>query len=257
MVVLEIGRATVGGVRLVIFDKDGTLIELYPYISQTVLLRARRIGRALGLAPPEESGLVRALGVDAAARRIRPEGPAGIRPREEVLAAAVGYLEAIGRPGAEAACREAFAAVDEISARDPGRFIRPLPGAVALVRALRAQGCRVAVATQDLTARGRLALAALGLEQEIDALAGSDRVSRPKPHPEAIHLLLAELGIPAAQAVMVGDAPTDLEMARRAGLSAAVGVLGGITPEETLRSLTPYVVRDLTAIRVRPAGQGT
>lgn len=257
MVALDIGRATLSGVRLVIFDKDGTLIELYPYISQTVLLRARRIGRALGLAPEEETGLARALGVEAAARRIRPEGPAGIRPREEVLAAAVGYLGAIGRPGAEAVCREAFAAVDEISARDPGRFIRPAPGAIALVRSLRALGCRVAVATQDLTARGWFALGALGLKEEIDALAGSDRVSRPKPHPEAIELLLAELGIPAAQAVMVGDAPTDLEMAQRAGLPAGVGVLGGIAAEETLRALTPYVVRDLTAIRVRPAGQGT
>ena len=212
------------------------------------LARASR----LGIAVPEAV----AVGTRAhASWRSSGAWPEGLK--EEVLAAAVGYLEAIGRPGAEAACREAFAAVDEISARDPGRFIRPVAGAVALVRALRAQGCRVAVATQDLTARGRLALAALGLEQEIDALAGSDRVSRPKPHSEAIHLLLAELGIPAAQAVMVGDAPTDLEMARRAGLSAAVGVLGGITPEETLRSLTPYVVRDLTAIRVRPAGQGT
>lgn len=253
MVDLEIGPALLRRVRLVIFDKDGTLIELYPYISQTVLRRARRIGEALGLTPPEEAGLVRALGVEVEARRIRPEGPAGIRPREEVLAAARDYLKRIGRPGGEVICREAFAAVDEISARDPAPFIRPARGAVPLIQALREQGCRVAVATQDLTERGRLALKALGIEDRIDALVGADRVARPKPHPEAILFLLAKLRVPAAQAVMVGDAPTDLEMARRAGLSAAVGVLGGIGPEETLRAATPYVVQDLSAIRVHPA----
>ncbi|MEJ5357130.1 MAG: HAD family hydrolase [Desulfobacterales bacterium] len=256
MVDLEIGPARLRGVRLVIFDKDGTLIELYPYIARTVFRRARRVGEALGLTPGEEAGLVRALGVEVEGRRIRPEGPAGIRPRGEVLAAAIDYLERIGRPGADIICREAFAAVDELSARDPAPFIRPARGAIPLVKALRKQGCRVAVATQDLTERGRLALKFLGLEEQIDALVGADRVSHPKPHPEAILFLLAELAVPAAQAVMVGDASTDLEMAKRAGLSAAIGVRGGITPEEALRAATPYVVEDLSAIRVRPAAKG-
>ncbi len=256
MVDLEIGPAILRGVRLVIFDKDGTLIELYPYISQTVLQRARRLGEALGLTAEEEAGLVRALGVDVAARRIRPEGPAGIRTRREVLEAAVAYLERIGRPRADVLCREVFAAVDELSARDPKPFIRPARGAIPLVKALRARGCRVAVATQDLTARARLTLQVLGLEDRIDALVGADRVSRPKPHPEAILFLLAQLGVSAAQAVMVGDAPTDLEMAQRAGLVAAIGVLGGIASEETLRAATPHVVPDLCAIRIHPAAKG-
>ena len=66
---------------LVIFDKDGTLIELYPYWSQMVALRARIICETLGLGTEHEPGLRWALGVDEKAGRLRQDGPVGLKKR--------------------------------------------------------------------------------------------------------------------------------------------------------------------------------
>jgi phosphoglycolate phosphatase len=42
-----------------------------------------------------------------------------------------------------------------------------------------------------------------------------------------------------AETVYVGDSPEDLEMARRAGVGAAIGVLGPFPTEQRLRAAGP------------------
>ena len=96
MIDLSVNSKVIHDVGLVIFDKDGTLIELYPYWSQMVALRARIIGEALGLGAEHQAGLRWALGVDEKAGRLRPEGPVGLKKREIVLKAATDYLDGIG-----------------------------------------------------------------------------------------------------------------------------------------------------------------
>ena len=88
MIDLLIDSKVIHDVGLVIFDKDGTLIELYHYWSQMVVLRARLICEALGLGQEHEAGLRWALGVDEKAGRLRPEGPVGLKKREVVIKAA-------------------------------------------------------------------------------------------------------------------------------------------------------------------------
>jgi phosphoglycolate phosphatase-like HAD superfamily hydrolase len=245
---LAVDRKFIPGVGLVIFDKDGTLIELYHYWSQMVALRARLICAALGLDAEHEAGLRRALGVDEKAGRLRPEGPVGLKTREIVIQAAVDYLAGAGLGDAGAVCAAAFERADEESGRDLARFVRPTPGAAALVDALQASGCRVAVATVDITRRARLAVDFLGFGGKIDLLVGADQVARPKPAPDMIHLILKTLDIEPSRAVMVGDALTDIQMGLNAGLKASIGVLTGFATRAQLQSVTPFVAADLSKI---------
>lgn len=66
---------------------------------------------------------------------------------------------------------------------------------------------------------------------------------RPKPHPEALMKALEQLGLPASDTVYVGDAPQDVEMARRAG-ARAVGVLSSFPTAERLRASRPDALLD-------------
>ncbi|MCU0561429.1 MAG: HAD family hydrolase [Desulfobacterales bacterium] len=248
MVSLSVNQCLIRDVRLVIFDKDGTLIELYRYWSQMVALRARLICRALGLEAEHEPGLRGAMGLDDAAGRLKPEGPVGLKKRAAVIQAAAAYLAGCGRGDAGLVCTQAFDRADEESCRDPGRFIRPIPGAGSLIGALRRNGCRVAVATVDLSQRARLALDFLGWSARVDLVAGGDAVRRPKPDPEMVELILAELGVDRSRAVMVGDAATDVEMGRRAGLKASIGVLSGMAAADALMEFTPHIARDVSQI---------
>lgn len=63
-----------------------------------------------------------------------------------------------------------------------------------------------------------------GLGTWLDAAVGLLDVARPKPAPDVIEACLARLGVTPASAVYVGDAETDLQAARAAGVHfVAVG----------------------------------
>jgi HAD superfamily hydrolase (TIGR01509 family) len=61
---------------------------------------------------------------------------------------------------------------------------------------------------------------------------------RKKPHPEPLRLALRQMELDPSACVYVGDAPQDVEMARRAGVRA-IGVLGPFPTEKRLRAARP------------------
>jgi HAD superfamily hydrolase (TIGR01549 family) len=61
---------------------------------------------------------------------------------------------------------------------------------------------------------------------------------RKKPHPEPLRLALRKMQLDPIACVYVGDAPQDVEMARRAGVRA-IGVLGPFPTEKRLRAARP------------------
>jgi phosphoglycolate phosphatase-like HAD superfamily hydrolase len=251
MIDLAVNSKVIHDVGLVIFDKDGTLIELYAYWSQMVALRARILCESLGLGTEHQAGLRWALGVDEKAGRLRPDEPVGLKKRELVLHAATDYLEGIGHRDALRLCEHAFDRADEISMGSLRQFIRPIQGASSLMGALHDRGCRVALATVDVSRRARLAMEFMGVSDTLDLVVGGEEVARSKPDPEMIHIVLDRLGIGRSQAVMVGDALSDVQMDISAGLKASIGVLTGFATAEQLRTLTPFIARDVSELAVR------
>jgi len=252
MIDLSVNSKVIHDVGLVIFDKDGTLIELYHYWSQMVALRTRIIGEAVDLGTEHQAGLRWALGVDEKAGRLRREGPVGLKKREIVLKAATDYLDGIGHRDTLQLCEQAFERADEISSGDLRQFIRPIQGAVSLMGALHDHGCRIALATVDVSRRARLAMEFMGISDTLDLVVGGEEVARSKPDPEMIHIILDRLGIGRSQAVMVGDALSDVQMGINAGLKACIGVLTGFATAEQIRTLTPFIARDVSELAVRP-----
>jgi HAD superfamily hydrolase (TIGR01509 family) len=66
----------------------------------------------------------------------------------------------------------------------------------------------------------------------------SGDTQRKKPHPEPLRLAMRQMKLRPSACVYVGDAPQDVEMARRAGVRA-IGVLGPFPTEKRLRAARP------------------
>src|SRR5215470_6412003 len=60
-----------------------------------------------------------------------------------------------------------------------------------------------------------------------------------KPHPAPLRLALRRMKMQAKDTVYVGDSPEDLQMARSAGVRAAIAVLGPFPTEQRLRAAKP------------------
>lgn len=81
---------------------------------------------------------------------------------------------------------------------------RPLPGALALLQALRPH-YRIGVVTNNRQAEQEEKLRHLGMWHYVDALVTSEEVGQPKPAPRIFEVALARLGAQPAETVMVGD----------------------------------------------------
>ncbi|WP_254711665.1 HAD-IA family hydrolase [Streptomyces sp. TRM64462] len=137
-------------------------------------------------------------------------------------------------------------AMEEPFVRESYRLQAQVPlfdGVVPLLKELHRQGVRMAVATGKSGPRARSLLAALGVVDLFAHVIGSDEVPRPKPAPDIVERALGLLGVRPEQALMVGDAVTDLASARGAGVAAVAAVWADVDEAELLAAGPDAVLR--------------
>jgi phosphoglycolate phosphatase-like HAD superfamily hydrolase len=103
-------------------------------------------------------------------------------------------------------------------------LVKEFDGITGLLGELRSRAVPMAIASSRRGVPLRRLLKALGWDGCFDPLVTPDEVRAGKPDPESLFLCLEAHRLRPEEAVMVGDSPFDLEMARRAGVpSVAVG----------------------------------
>jgi phosphoglycolate phosphatase len=109
-------------------------------------------------------------------------------------------------------------------------------------------GRRIAVATTDDRAPTDATLRALGIRDDVSALAcGDDGVGR-KPEPGMVLAICAALATPPARTAVVGDTPADLRMGRAAGASRVIGVLTGLGTPADLEPVADVVLGSVSEL---------
>src|SRR6201992_1057034 len=105
---------------------------------------------------------------------------------------------------------------------------RPFEGLENALDDLSASGCRFAGCTNKREALSTRLLAHLGLTPRFAAICGADTFGVAKPDPAILQQTVARAGGAMASTIMVGDAGTDIGVARRAGVPV-IGVSFGYT----------------------------
>jgi AHBA synthesis associated protein len=137
-------------------------------------------------------------------------------------------------------------AMQEPFVRESYRLAHRVPlfgGVPELLVDLRSRGLRLAVATGKSGSRARSLLDLLGVLDLFDHVIGSDEVARSKPAPDIVLRALELLDVPANEAVMVGDAWTDLVSAQAAGVSAIAALWAGVDESALLAHAPDAVLR--------------
>jgi phosphoglycolate phosphatase-like HAD superfamily hydrolase len=83
-------------------------------------------------------------------------------------------------------------------------------------------------------------LAQAGVSDLIQAASSSDDADRSKPDPDIVRAALHKARRPAAQSIMIGDTPYDIEAATRARVPAIGLRCGGWTDDELRGAIAIY-----------------
>jgi len=209
-------------IDLVVFDKDGTLIDFHAMWGGW----ARQLGARLDdvIRRPVSPDVFATIGFDPTTGRVAPGGPlatgtmAGI---EETVARVLRrWCPSI------AAARRATAAAWLVP--DPAALAVPLADLGAIFGRLRAEGRRIAVITTDDRAPTDATLRALGIREHVAALVCGDDGFALKPAPDAVIAVCHAFRTEPAKVAVIGDTPADLAMARQAGAGRVVAVRSGV-----------------------------
>jgi HAD superfamily hydrolase (TIGR01509 family) len=224
------------GIDLVVFDKDGTIIEFGPMWSGWAVALADGLRAATGRSV--EVPLFEMLGYDAATGAVLPGGGLAATPMARLRERTEKVLvdEGLSQAEAEMALAAAW------HAPDPVALARPLTDLAALFGRLRAAGHRIAIATSDDRDPTEQTLAAFALTGAVDALVCADDGIPVKPAPDMVLRLCAELGIEPSRTAVVGDSAADLRMGRAAGVGLVVGVLTGVGARSDLEPQADAVI---------------
>lgn len=248
MPLVSVGALT-RDIDLVLFDKDGTLLDFHvlwaPRTRRAIADLAAAAGR-----PDLATPLAATIGLDAAGARIRAETPMAVASiaANALVAATVLHQGGIGWHRAETLARAHL--VPPLAASPGAHELAPVGDVAGLMARLTAAGVKLGIVTTD----DRLGTAAtadrLGWTPYLVGLSCGDDPWPAKPDPAAITVLCEQAGVAPERTMMVGDSLGDIAAARAAGCGLVVGVAGGTGTAAALGAVADAVIDTVAAIRL-------
>lgn len=237
------GPVDLTGIDVVIFDKDGTLIDFHAMWGGW----ARELGARLDadIRRPVSLDVFAAIGFDPASSRVSPSS-------ELAIGTMAGIEETVARvlrrycPSIAAARRATEAAW---TVPDPVALAVPLGDLPRIVGQLRDGGRRLAVVTTDDRGPTDATLRALGIRAAIGAIVCADDGFPMKPEPDPVYAVCQAFLVEPAHVAVIGDTPADLAMGRAAGAGRVIGVRSGLGDDVDLMDADVLIdsIEDLLA----------
>lgn len=209
-------------IRLLVFDLDGTLIDSRLDLIHSVNATLRHIGR-----PELDGGLVASYVGDGAPTLVRRALGDTDTDNDALLPRALEYFLGYYRQH-KLDHTTVYAGIPEMLSglAQPSNGVRRL----------------MAVLSNKPVNPSRDILRALGLGDFFVHVYGGNSFPTKKPDPLGISTILQETGVPAAEALMIGDSAVDVLTGRNAGMWTC-GVTYGFAPH-TLEDSPPDVLVD-------------
>lgn len=192
------------GIKAVIFDLDGTLIDAYKAIIESFNFTMSKIDH-----PKQKSGIIR--------RAVGWGDENLLRPfvKEKDLKKALGIYRKHHRQSLI-------------------EYSRLLPGAALLLKTLRKKGYKLAVASNRPTKYSDILLRHLDIKQYFHYILCGDKLKQGKPHPEILYRIIDKFGVLKKEAIYVGDMTVDAQAGRNAGVRSIIVTTGSSSRREIM-----------------------
>lgn len=225
------------GLQGILFDKDGTLLDF----DATWAPATKQVLDALSDRRPDIAGrMAEACGLDTSRMTFRPGSP--IIAGDTADYAPV-WAELIGVP-----FDKAFEGrVNELYRSASLSTLRGYDDVAAGIDHLIDKGYRIGLATNDAEATARAHLAALGVLNRFDYVAGYDSGHGAKPGPGMVEAFAREVGLAPDAIALIGDSTHDMDAAKAAG-AHPVGIARTPAARDALAGHAEVIVADLPGL---------
>jgi phosphoglycolate phosphatase len=250
MIDLTIHDTRLKEIELIIFDKDGTLFELYPYWKIVAQRRAENICRSMHVDDRRTvEWIVYIMGVDNTKKSMNPDGPIGIKNRPFIQNFVFEELQKKGYPIEPQMILEAFQETDIYISQDNilRQSLVPVKGILDFLPNV-VKKCKCAIFSYDQTINLKQITHLMKMENYFSLLLGGDRIRFPKPDPWGAVKIMQDLDVSYNHTILIGDSIHDIESGKKAGCKYVITRRSDISDMNQLGTISDFIIEDYDEI---------
>jgi len=211
---------------LVIFDKDGTLIDFKAMWGTWIARLSDNLAVNAKFDRVEIEHFTRqVMGFDKETGEVDPKSPLCCTPMGKIKDVMVEFVGSRKKKSPE----EALEIVNmSWHMPSPSADARPLTDLPKMFEFLKARGVKIAICTTDDRDVTEETMQQFQVDHMVDALLGGDDLHvQSKPNPEQIFHICEVVKVHPSRTVMVGDTQTDMLMGSKAEVGLKIGLVNG------------------------------
>lgn len=238
----------INNIETILFDKDGTFIDLHFFWGKMTELRVNAIIEKFNISKKYFSNLCLELGYNTDTCKMLQDGITALYSRAKIINIFTKKLEKYNVWTTEEEIEKIFDEVSNNFYKDMQKYTKPIEEAINFIKNMRKKGIKLGIVTSDSLESTKITLKNFDWENLFDSVIGRESSPYTKESGEPTKLALKELGANPMTTIMIGDAPMDYISAQNAGIERTILVASGQIDEITLKSTSKYTVSTLAEI---------
>lgn len=233
----------------ILFDKDGTIIDLHFFWGKMTELRILEIIQQYKISDTYFNELCLCLGYNSNTGKMVADGITALYSRTKIIDIFKKDLAKYGISITNKDLENLFDKVSEKFYKDMINYVKPIPDAIDFIKNIRNLGIKTGIVTADSIESTNITLKHYNWTDLFDVVIGRETIEATKesgiPVKHAIELLNSK----KENTIMIGDTPTDYIAAKNAEIENVILVATGQINFEKLKETTPYVLHSLSDLK--------
>ncbi len=251
MITLKTNDWEINNIDTILFDKDGTFIDLHYFWGKMTELRAEEIIKRYRLENSVKNNICLKLGYNTQTGEMLSNGITAMYSRQKIIAIFKNDLRDFGVYTTELELEEIFDDVSNIFYKNMKDYTKPINEAIDFIKKIKKLNIKTGIVTSDSLESTKNTLIQFGWEELFDVVLGRESTTGTKESGEPTKLALNLLKANPQNTVMIGDAPMDYISAKNAGIEQTILVATGQINEEKLRETSSYTANSLSQIEIK------
>jgi len=232
-------------VETVLFDKDGTFIDLHYFWGKMTEMRAKEVIKRFCLSESHFAPICEILGYDVISKKMYSDGITALYSRVKIIEIFVEKMKDFQVFTTEAEIVEIFDYVSEEFYKRINEYTKPIDESIEFIKELYSKGVKLGIVTSDSVESTNITLKYFGWEYLFDVVIGRESSKETKESGVPSKLALDKLNAKLDSTIMIGDAPMDSISAQNAGITRTVLVATGQVGVNELKLHSPFVLESL------------
>lgn len=250
MISLTVNNSKIPNIDTVLFDKDGTFIDLHYFWGKMTTMRCDEIIKTYSMPVSLHHELCLCLGYDTKTQKMLKDGITALYSRPKIIEIFRSDLKKYGVNATQQEIEKIFDHISSVFYKNMQTYTKPIDSAVEFFKTLAQSNIKLGIVTSDSVESTQLTLKHFGWEKYFGAVIGRESSDAHKESGIPAKMALEILQSNPTNTVMIGDAPMDYMAAKNADITTTILVATGQIEREELQQHSPYAVNTLNEVYI-------